>query len=84
MFHENRLSGHAMENLSSLALTDIVNGMTARASGVITTLQSAMSGDGIELDQNSIINPLASVYLEIEDVKNIVQHFYKTQIQTIS
>lgn len=77
MNYENRLSGQSLDNLTALALTDIVSGMTARANGIITALQSALSSGEIEMDSGSIISALESVSLEIEDIQEIVRQFYQ-------
>ena len=77
MNFENRLSGQSLEKLTPLALTDIVSGMTARANGIVTALQSAMSGGDIEMDSGSIISSLESVSLELEDIQEIARLFHQ-------
>ena len=78
MNDESRLSGHTLENLTPLSLTDIVNGMAARASGVVNALQVALTAGEIQVDSGSIISALESVSLEIEDIQEIVRLFYQT------
>jgi len=73
---KHRLSGQTIDDLTPPALTDIVSGMTARASGVVTVLQTSLSSGGFEMDSGSIISALESISCELEDIQNIVHHFH--------
>ncbi len=76
MNYKHRLSGQTIDNLTPLALTDVVSGMTARASGVVTVLQTSLSGGGVNMDSGSIISALESIACEIDDIREIVHHFH--------
>jgi len=75
--YKHRLSGQTIDDLTPLVLTDIVSGMTARANGVVTVMQSSLSAGGFDMDSGSMISALESISCEIEDIRNIVHHFYK-------
>ena len=79
MNFENRLSGQSLEKLTPLGLTDVVNGMSARASGVVNALQVALTAGEIQMDSGSIISALESVSLEIKDIRSIVHHYHQAQ-----
>ena len=79
MNFENRLSGQSLEKLAPLGLADVVNGMSARASGVVNAMQVALTAGEIQMDSGSIISALESVSLEIEDIRCVVCKFHKLQ-----
>ena len=79
MNNDLRLSGHDIENPTATSLCCAVDGMTARASGIVEALQIAVENQTTQVELDVLYNALEAVVLEIRDIQEVTRQFHQSQ-----
>ena len=72
-----RLSGHDIENPTAISLCCAVDGLIARASGILEALQIAVENQTAQVEPDVLYNALEAVVLEIRDIQEVTRQFHQ-------